>query len=120
MAFNSKFTGAQVDELLTKVQEGNLKVWKPTVSASGQISWQLTDSTGVPSSVSIVGPTGPAGNPGNDGAVGPTGPAGAVGPTGPAGLNDWNTLVSLLKTHQIYLSDGKIQCPNGFFQEAGE
>jgi hypothetical protein len=133
MAFNSKYTGQQVEDLLDKVNEGNLKTWYPTVSESGTISWSLSESATTPTSRSILGPTGPTGGRGNVGPtgptgvgqVGPTGPkgddgVGRVGPTGPSGADvTWEDIKALFQANQIWLSTGKIQCPNGFYEESG-
>ena len=91
MAFNSKYTGAQVEALLDKVNAGNLDVWLPSVDTSGNLSWSKSSSSTVPTTRNIRGPqgaSGPTGPTGAIGGVGPTGPQGAtggVGPTGPQG-----------------------------------
>lgn len=79
MAFNSKYTGAQVEALLDKVSAGNLDVWLPSVDTSGNLSWSKSSSSTVPTTRNIRGPQG------STGGVGPTGPQGKVGPTGPTG-----------------------------------
>lgn len=197
MAFNSKYTGAQVEALLDKVNAGNLDVWLPSVDTSGNLSWSKSSSSTAPTTRNIrgpqgasgptgptggvgptgpqgiVGPTGPAnnsiwyptvdasgnltwakstssttptarnikgpqgnpgstgptgpqgqpGNPGSDGKTGPTGPTGPVGATGPTGASGasitWAQIQTLFRNNSIWLSTGKIQCPNGFFQESG-
>lgn len=58
----------------------NTSSWKPTVDASGNLSWTLTDNTAAPASVNIKGETGPQGE------QGPQGPAGADGAQGPQGV----------------------------------
>lgn len=94
MAFQSKYTGSQVEALLDKVNTGTLDVWLPSVTTAGQISWTKSNSQTVPATRNImgpVGPTGPAGEGGGIGPIGPTGPKGndggqgPVGPTGPTG-----------------------------------
>lgn len=168
MAFNSKYTGAQVEALLDKVNAGNLDVWLPSVDTSGNLSWSKSSSSTVPTTRNIrgpqgasgptgptgatggvgptgpqgstggvgptgpqgkVGPTGPTGpqgqpgNPGSDGKTGPTGPTGPAGATGPTGASGasitWAQIQTLFRNNSIWLSTGKIQCPNGFFQESG-
>lgn len=73
------------------------KVYIPSVSAAGVISWTISDTEATPAAVSIRGPQGVAGEPGpagpqgEPGVAGPQGvqglrgPAGPTGPTGPAG-----------------------------------
>lgn len=72
MAFQSKYTGAQVEALLDKVSNGNLDVWYPAVDASGNITWSKSASSTVPTARNIRGPVGPTGAQGSTGAVGPT------------------------------------------------
>ena len=98
MPFNSKYTGSQVEGLLDKVNNGNIDVWLPSVTASGQLSWTKSSSQTAPTVRNITGPTGPTGSQGNTGptgpkganggvgATGPTGPQGATGPTGPTNI----------------------------------
>lgn len=88
MAFNSKYTGAQVEALLDKVNTGVLDVWLPSVDTSGNLSWTKSASSTVPTTRNIkgpIGPTGPTGLTGVAGPTGPTGPQGNTGPTGPQG-----------------------------------
>ena len=56
----------------------NGKIWLPSVSKEGKISWKLTDSTATtaPSDQSILGPKGDPGPKGDDGLKGDTGPTG--------------------------------------------
>lgn len=61
MAFNSKYTGAQVEALLDKVNTGVLDVWLPSVDTSGNLSWTKSASSTVPTTRNIKGPTGPTG-----------------------------------------------------------
>lgn len=132
MAFNSKYTGAQVEALLDKVNVGNLDVWLPSVDTSGNLSWSKSSSSTAPTTRNIRGPqgaSGPTGPTGATGGVGPTGPQGStggVGPTGPTGPTGasgasitWAQIQTLFRNNSIWLSTGKIQCPNGFFQESG-
>ena len=62
----------------------NGKIWLPSVSKEGKISWKLTDSTATtaPSDQSILGPKG---DPGLKGDPGPKGDDGLKGDTGPTG-----------------------------------
>lgn len=66
-------------------------LWRPTVSETGEISWERSSSTEPPASENIMGPAGPAGPRGETGPQGApgqkgeTGPQGETGPTGPAG-----------------------------------
>lgn len=60
-------------------------LWRPTVSAAGEISWERSKSTTAPAAESIKGPKGDQGAKGDTGAQGPTGPQGETGPQGPAG-----------------------------------
>lgn len=81
-------------------------LWRPTVSAAGEISWERSKSTTAPAAESIKGPKGdqgakgdtgakgetgaqgPKGEPGakgDQGETGPQGPQGETGPQGPAG-----------------------------------
>lgn len=93
MAFNSKYTGAQVEALLDKVNTGVLDVWLPSVDTSGNLSWTKSASSTVPTTRNIKGPIGPTGPTGLTGVAGPTGPTGPqgkgekgdTGPTGPTG-----------------------------------
>lgn len=54
-------------------------LWRPTVSAAGEISWERSKSTTAPAAESIKGPKG------DQGAQGPTGPQGPAGPRGETG-----------------------------------
>lgn len=94
MAFQSKYTGSQVEALLDKVNTGTLDVWLPSVTTAGQISWTKSNSQTVPATRNIMGPVGPTGPQGVGGGIGPIGPTGPkgdnggqgpVGPTGPTG-----------------------------------
>ena len=85
MAFQSKYTGSQVEALLDKVNTGTLDVWLPSVTTEGQISWTKSNSQTVPATRNIMGPVGPTGPTGATGAVGPTGAKGATGSVGPVG-----------------------------------
>lgn len=94
MAFQSKYTGSQVEALLDKVNTGTLDVWLPSVTTAGQISWTKSNSQTVPATRNIMGPVGPTGPQGAGGGIGPIGPTGPkgdnggqgpVGPTGPTG-----------------------------------
>lgn len=63
-------------------------LWRPTVSETGEISWERSESTEAPASENIMGPAGPRGETGpqgEPGAKGETGPQGPEGPEGPAG-----------------------------------
>lgn len=60
-------------------------LWRPTVSAAGEISWERSKSTTAPASESIKGPKGDQGAKGDTGAQGPTGPQGPAGPRGETG-----------------------------------
>ena len=60
-------------------------LWRPTVSAAGEISWERSKSTTVPAAESIKGPKGDQGAKGDTGAQGPTGPQGPAGPRGETG-----------------------------------
>lgn len=59
---------------------GSDAIWKPTVSAQGDISWTRTASTTVPTPQNIKGP---------QGEIGPAGPQGPQGPQGEKGDVDW-------------------------------
>lgn len=58
------------------------KYWKPSVNASGDLSWTDSTSTTKPTTVNIKGTKG---DKGDTGATGPQGPTGATGPQGPQG-----------------------------------
>ena len=60
-------------------------LWRPTVSAAGEISWERSKSTTAPAAESIKGPKGDTGARGETGAKGDTGAQGPTGPQGPAG-----------------------------------
>ena len=60
-------------------------LWRPTVSAAGEISWERSKSTTAPAAESIKGPKGDQGAKGETGAKGDTGAQGPTGPQGPAG-----------------------------------
>lgn len=62
-------------------------LWRPTVSAAGEISWERSKSTTAPAAESIKGPKGDQGAKGDTGAQGPTGPQGPAGPRGETGAN---------------------------------
>lgn len=89
MAFNSKYTGAQVEALLDKVNTGALDVWLPSVDTSGNLSWTKSASSTAPTTRKIMGPIGPTGPTGPDGLTGPT------GPTGPANNSIWYPTVDI-------------------------
>lgn len=107
----------------------NNSIWYPTVDASGNLTWAKSTSTTTPTARNIkgpqgnpgsTGPTGPQGQPGNPGSDGKTGPTGPTGPTGASGASiTWAQIQTLFRNNSIWLSTGKIQCPNGFFQESG-
>ena len=65
--------------------------WRPSVDASGNISWSESTVVTAPPTMNIRGPQGPKGDKGNTGATGPQGPkgdkgnTGATGPQGPKG-----------------------------------
>ena len=61
---------------------GVVKYWRPSVNTSGVLSWTLSESESIPSSVNIKGPKGDTGA---TGATGATGPRGLQGPQGPKG-----------------------------------
>lgn len=52
-------------------------LWRPTVSAAGEISWERSKSTTAPAAESIKGPKGDQGAKGETGPQGPAGPAGS-------------------------------------------
>lgn len=85
MAFQSQFTGQQVEDLLKKVNDGLVEVWLPSVTTAGVISWTKSNSQTVPTSRNIMGPVGPTGPTGPGGGIGPIGPTGKQGNTGPIG-----------------------------------
>ena len=60
-------------------------LWRPTVSAAGEISWERSKSTTAPAAENIKGPKGDQGAKGDTGAQGPTGPQGPAGPRGETG-----------------------------------
>lgn len=60
-------------------------LWRPTVSAAGEISWERSKSTTAPAAENIKGPKGDQGAKGEAGAKGETGAQGPTGPQGPAG-----------------------------------
>ena len=60
-------------------------LWRPTVSAAGEISWERSKSTTAPAAENIKGPKGDQGAKGETGAKGDTGAQGPTGPQGPAG-----------------------------------
>lgn len=60
-------------------------LWRPTVSAAGEISWERSKSTTAPAAESIKGPKGDQGAKGDTGAQGQTGPQGPAGPQGETG-----------------------------------
>lgn len=60
-------------------------LWRPTVSAAGEISWERSKSTTAPETENIKGPKGDQGAKGDTGAQGPTGPQGPAGPQGETG-----------------------------------
>lgn len=72
MAFQSKYTGSQVEALLDKVNTGTLDVWLPSVTTAGQISWTKSNSQTVPATRNIMGPVGPTGPAGEGGGIGPS------------------------------------------------
>lgn len=85
---------AAIDELKAGGGGTSDLLWRPTVSETGDISWERSASTEPPTPGNIMGPAGPAGPAGPRGETGPqgapgekgeTGPQGETGPTGPAG-----------------------------------
>lgn len=60
-------------------------LWKPTVSESGEISWDRSASTEPPAPENIMGPAGPAGPRGETGSQGAPGEKGETGPRGETG-----------------------------------
>lgn len=82
---------AEIDELKSGGGGTSDLLWRPTVSETGDISWERSSSTEPPASENIMGPAGPAGPRGETGPrgvpgeKGETGPQGETGPTGPAG-----------------------------------
>lgn len=60
-------------------------LWRPTVSADGDLSWEQSASDTPPEPVNIMGPQGPAGADGAQGEQGPPGPQGPKGDTGETG-----------------------------------
>ena len=71
-----------------KASEEGGKLWLPSVSANGIISWTLAEETDAPAPRNIMGPIGPAGpqgQKGDTGEAGEQGPAGADGAQGPIG-----------------------------------
>ena len=60
-------------------------IWKPTVDASGDLSWRKSTSTTTPETQNIKGPKGDTGATGAQGPKGDTGEIGATGPQGPKG-----------------------------------
>lgn len=60
-------------------------LWRPTVSAAGEISWERSKSTTAPAAENIKGPKGDQGAKGDTGAQGQTGPQGPAGPQGETG-----------------------------------
>lgn len=80
-------TGATGPKGATGSAGANGFTWRPTIDASGNISWANNGSTTAPTTVNIKGPKGDTGAKGATGAQGPQGIAGATGATGPAGPN---------------------------------
>ena len=82
---------AEIDELKAGGGGTSDLLWRPTVSETGDISWERSASTEPPTPENIMGPAGPAGPRGETGPQGApgekgeTGPQGDTGPTGPAG-----------------------------------
>ena len=82
---------AAIDELKAGGGGTSDLLWRPTVSETGEISWERSASTEPPASENITGPAGPAGPRGETGPQGApgekgeAGPQGDTGPTGPAG-----------------------------------
>ncbi len=60
-------------------------LWRPTVSAAGEISWERSKSTTAPAAENIKGPKGDQGAKGDTGAQGPAGPQGETGAKGETG-----------------------------------
>ena len=56
-------------------------LWRPTVSAAGEISWERSKSTTAPAAENIKGPKGDQGAKGETGAQGPKGDPGTPGDT---------------------------------------
>ena len=75
---NNTLKQVSVENLLLSDGTSDL-LWRPTVSETGEISWERSWSTELPASENIMGPAGPVGP---RGETGPTGPAGDPGPTG--------------------------------------
>lgn len=75
--------------------------WRPSVNASGVLSWSLNSSTSAPSSVNIKGPKGDKGAPGADGAKGQgvnyqwSGTSLRLGTISSDGYTSWGSYVNL-------------------------
>ena len=76
---------AEIDELKAGGGGTSDLLWRPTVSETGEITWERSASTEPPASENIMGPAGPAGPRGETGPQGAPGEKGETGPTGPAG-----------------------------------
>lgn len=66
-------------------------IWKPTVSSTGDISWQRSTSETPPATVNIKGPKGETGLQGPQGL---TGPQGATGPAGQNGQDGFSPQIT--------------------------
>ena len=77
--------------------------WRPSVDASGNLTWTNNGNTTAPTTINIKGPkgdtglTGPQGPVGPKGATGPKGNTGATGPQGPPGKDGTQIITSNTK-----------------------
>ena len=92
--YQSAYTGAQIDEAVRKALAGGSggtvsqsdKLWYPSVSQDGVLSWRKSESETAPAPTNIKGADGAPGARGEQGAPGPQGPQGPQGAQGKQGL----------------------------------
>lgn len=78
------------------------KIWKPTVTASGNISWQKSTSTIPPATQNIKGEKGDTGA---TGPQGPKGDTGEPGEQGESGISPSITITEITGGHRVTITD---------------
>lgn len=73
----TEFGSRQLVDQMGSGGGGSDAIWKPSVSANGEISWTRSSSTSAPTPQNIMGPQGPQGLRGPQGEQGPQGEPGA-------------------------------------------
>ena len=103
--------GPKGDKGDTGTAGANGFTWRPSVDASGNLTWTNNGSTTAPTQVNIKGPQGPKGDTGAAGAQGiqgPQGPKGDTGAQGPNILSTSTTVSGFTSGHYLYNNNGRV------------